>query len=94
MPGVLIVEAMAQISSLIVFGADEVESNKQAYFLGIDKAKFRKIVVPGDQLVIECKTMRLRRNAIRVRAVAKVDGIVVTEAEMLFGVQKPSSVPI
>ena len=90
----LIAQAVTQVSSLIVFGPDVAESNKQTYFLGIDKAKFRKIVVPGDQLVIECKTMRLRRNAIRVRAVAKVDGIVVTEAEMLFGVQKPSSVPI
>lgn len=88
MPGVLIVEAMAQVSSLLIFGPEGQPNGQQAYFLGIDSAKFRRTVVPGDQLVIESRIVRRRRNACRVKAVAKVDGQVVTEAEMLFGLQE------
>lgn len=87
MPGVLIIEAMAQTSSLLMFGDELESSQRQAYFLGIESAKFRKTVVPGDQLVIESTLIRKRRNAMRVRAVAKVDGDIVTEAKMLFGVE-------
>jgi len=88
MPGVLIIEAMAQVSSVLIFGADGNPNGKQAYFLGIDSAKFRKTVVPGDQLVIDAVMLRLRRNACRVKATARVDNDVVAEAEMLFGIQE------
>ncbi len=87
MPGVLIIECMAQVSSLLIFGPDGEPEGKQAYFLGIDNAKFRRSVVPGDQLVIESEMIHLRRNACRVKALAKVDGYVVAEAQMLFGLQ-------
>lgn len=87
MPGVLIVEAMAQVSSVLIFGADGEPDGKQAYFLGIDKVKFRKTVVPGDRLVIESRMVHKRRNACRIASVARVDGTVVTEALMLFGLQ-------
>jgi UDP-3-O-[3-hydroxymyristoyl] N-acetylglucosamine deacetylase/3-hydroxyacyl-[acyl-carrier-protein] dehydratase len=86
MPGVLIIEAMAQVSSLLVFGP-EGDATHHAYFLSIDSAKFRKTVVPGDQIVIESTMVKSRRNACRVRAVARVDGAIVAEAEMLFGLQ-------
>jgi len=90
MPGVLIIEAMAQASSLLVFGPDG-DSTRQAYFLSIDHAKFRKPVVPGDQLVLESTMIQLRRNACRVKAEARVEGVVVAEAEMLFGLQVQNS---
>lgn len=84
MPGVLIIEVMAQVSSVLVFG-EGAEPGKIAIFLGIDKAKFRGMVVPGDQIVVECELLKTRRNACKVHAVARVDGNVVSEAEMLFG---------
>lgn len=90
MPGVLIIEAMAQVSSLLVFGPDG-DAERHAFFLSIDSAKFRKTVVPGDQLVIESTMIKLRRNACRVRAIARVDGSIVAEAEMLFGLQNSAA---
>ncbi len=87
MPGVLIIEAMAQVSSVLIFGPEGEPTGKQAFFLGIDNAKFRKIVVPGDQIVIESTMKRMRRNACRVKAVARVDDEIVAEAEMTFALQ-------
>ena len=84
MPGVLIIEVMAQVSSVLIFG-DKGEPEKLAFFLGIDKAKFRRTVVPGDQIVVEAEIVHLRRSACKVKAVAKVEGAIVAEAEMLFG---------
>jgi len=84
MPGVLILEAMAQVSSVIIFG-DGSQPGKVAFFLGIDRARFRRTVVPGDQLVIEADMVHMRRNAGRVRAVAKIDDSIAAEAELLFG---------
>jgi beta-hydroxyacyl-ACP dehydratase FabZ len=84
MPGVLIIEAMAQVSSVLTVNAEGEKTHQHAFFLSIENAKFRRAVVPGDQLVIESTTKRMRRNAIRVRSVARVDGQVVAEAEMTF----------
>jgi beta-hydroxyacyl-ACP dehydratase FabZ len=84
MPGVMIIESMAQVSSVLTVNADGEKSHPHAYFLSIENAKFRRAVVPGDQLIIESTTKRMRRNAIRVKSVARVDGIVVAEAEMTF----------
>ncbi|MBI1319942.1 MAG: UDP-3-O-[3-hydroxymyristoyl] N-acetylglucosamine deacetylase [Candidatus Hydrogenedens sp.] len=85
MPGVLIVEAMAQVSSVLIFGESGEPDGQLAFFMGIDKAKFRQTVVPGDQLVIECEMMHLRHNACKVRALAKVDNTIAAEAVMTFG---------
>lgn len=86
MPGVLILEVMAQVSSVLLYGdKDNKFPQKLAFFLGIDRAKFRRTVVPGDQLVIESKTVQLRRNACKVHASASIDGVVAAEADMLFG---------
>ena len=90
MPGVLIIEAMAQVSSVLIFGPEGEPTGKQAFFLGIDNAKFRKTVVPGDQIVIESTMKRMRRNACRVKAVARVDDEIVAEAEMTFALQEVS----
>lgn len=85
MPGVLIVEAMAQVSSVLIFGENGEPNGQLAFFLAIEKARFRQTVVPGDQLHIECEMIHLRHNACKVRGVAKVDGAVAAEAVMTFG---------
>jgi len=85
MPGVLIIEVMAQVSAVLVRPEDyESSVGKVAYFLGINRAKFRRTVIPGDQIVVESVMLRNRKDAFKVRAVAQVDHEVVAEAEMLF----------
>lgn len=88
MPGVLIVEAMAQVSSLLIFGANGEPDQRLAFFLAIEKAKFRRTVVPGDQLLIESEMVRYRHNACRVRSVAHVEGTIAAEATMTFGLMQ------
>ena len=83
MPGVLIVEAMAQCSAFI-FLLDLPDREKKLFmFGGVDKARFRKPVVPGDQLIMECDVLQRRSSTARVKGVAKVNGNVVAEAEMI-----------
>lgn len=85
MPGVLIIEAMAQVSSVLIFGENGDPNGRLAFFMGVEKAKFRRTVVPGDQLLIESEMIHCRHNACKVRAKAMVDGTVVAEATMSFG---------
>ena len=83
MPGVLIVEAMAQCCAVLFLRDIEDRNRKLFLFGGIDKARFRRPVVPGDQLRLECEVLQTRRNTVKMRGVATVDGAVVAEAEML-----------
>jgi beta-hydroxyacyl-ACP dehydratase FabZ len=83
MPGVLIVEAMAQCSAVLFLKDLEDRERKLFLFGGVDKARFRKPVIPGDQLVMECTVLQRRANTVKVRGEAKVDGQIVAEAEML-----------
>ena len=85
MPGVLIVEAMAQCSALIGLRemSEEERAKKLYIFGGIDKARFRRPVVPGDQLILECEVLHRRATTVKMRGVAKVNGVVVAEAELL-----------
>jgi len=82
MPGVLIVEAMAQVGGVLLMGTVDDPESKVVYFMSIDKIKFRKPVRPGDQLRFEVDIVQLRGNVCRIAGVAKVDGAVVCEAEM------------
>ncbi|HEV7764934.1 MAG TPA: 3-hydroxyacyl-ACP dehydratase FabZ [Thermoanaerobaculia bacterium] len=83
MPGVLIVEAMAQCCA-VLFLRDLPDRDKKLFlFGGIDKARFRKPVVPGDQLILECEVLQKRAGTVRMRGTAKVDGALVAQAEML-----------
>lgn len=83
MPGVLIVEAMAQVAGIMAYMASDDETRKKvSYFMGIDSAKFRKPVVPGDQLQIEINTTLNRRGIWGVDGKAFVDGKLVTEAAL------------
>ena len=82
-PGVLILEAMAQATGLLAFKSFGAPSgNELYYFASVDKAKFRKPVVPGDQLVIEVEFLKERRGIASFNGVAKVDCVVVCSAEL------------
>ncbi|MGD8400121.1 MAG: 3-hydroxyacyl-ACP dehydratase FabZ, partial [Bacillota bacterium] len=83
MPGVLIIESMAQAAGLLML-TEEQHHGKIPYFTGIDNAKFRKTIVPGDQIILEVEVLRLKGNVGRVKAYAKVAGQVATEAELMF----------
>ncbi len=85
MPGVLIIEVMAQVSSVLIFGNHGRPPGKLAFFMGIEKAKFRRTVSPGDQIVVEAEMIHERHNACKVKAIAVVDGISAAEAVMSFG---------
>jgi len=83
MPGVLIVEAMAQCGA-IIFLLDLPDRDKKLFmFGGVDKARFRKPVVPGDQLIMECEVLQRRSSTAKIKGVARVNGNVVAEAELL-----------
>lgn len=81
MPGVLIVEAMAQTAgSLVVHTLGEASRGKIVYFMTIDDARFRKPVVPGDVLRIHCQVKRHRGNVWKFEGIAEVDGVKVAES--------------
>jgi 3-hydroxyacyl-[acyl-carrier-protein] dehydratase len=85
MPGVLILEAMAQAAAILVFrtAGERPEKNALYYYAGIDKARFRKPVVPGDQLAIEVAIMWSKRSIWKFSCAARVADEVVAEAEIL-----------
>jgi UDP-3-O-[3-hydroxymyristoyl] N-acetylglucosamine deacetylase/3-hydroxyacyl-[acyl-carrier-protein] dehydratase len=83
MPGVLIVEAMAQAGGLLMMSEMENVAEKVVYFMSLDDVKWRKPVVPGDQLIFEVKLVQRRRTVLKMRGVAKVDGVTVAEATMM-----------
>lgn len=83
MPGVLILEALAQVGSVAMLSLEE-NKGKVGYFGGIDKAKFKRKVVPGDKLKLECEIIK-RKGPVGVgKAVATVDGKIAASAEMTF----------
>jgi len=83
MPGVLLLEAMAQVGGVLALKSDPNPSSKVIYFMSIDKAKFRKPVIPGDQVRFELELLKVRATVRVFRGVALVDGAVVAEAEMM-----------
>ena len=83
MPGVLIIEAMAQVAGVLMLNKKE-NLGKYAYFMSLDNAKFRKPVVPGDQLRLEVEVVKLRAKTGQVHTRALVDGSVVSEADLMF----------
>mgnify|MGYP001169996792 FL=1 len=84
MPGVLVIEAMAQAGG-ILFAVSQPEEKRggPVYFMGMDKVKFRKPVVPGDQLVFEVKILNMRSKAVKMSGIATVEGKCVAEAEFM-----------
>lgn len=82
-PGVYILEAMAQTGGCLLLQDIEDRHRKVIYFMGIDGAKFRKPVLPGDQLVMEVKVVQLKGRICKMRGEAFVDGQKVAEAEFM-----------
>ena len=88
MPGVLIIEALAQAGALLAASVVSFDPAKQViYFMAIDKARFRKPVVPGDVLSLEVTPLRKGGAIWKLRGEAKVDGTLVAEAELLASIQ-------
>jgi UDP-3-O-[3-hydroxymyristoyl] N-acetylglucosamine deacetylase/3-hydroxyacyl-[acyl-carrier-protein] dehydratase len=83
MPGVLIIEAMAQVGGMLLLGTIEDPDQKVVYFMSLDNVKFRRPVLPGDQLRCELEMLQNRGRTCRMKGVAYVDGNVVCEAEMM-----------
>jgi 3-hydroxyacyl-[acyl-carrier-protein] dehydratase len=83
MPGVLIVEALAQVGAVVILKMEE-NKGRLAFFAGIDGFRFKGQVKPGDQLVLELEMTRLRGSIGKGRGVAKVDGQIVAEGELMF----------
>ena len=84
MPGVLILEGMAQVGGIMAYYANpEAIGNKLLFFAGIDKARFRKPVVPGDQLIFKLELVKQKKSIMIMSAVATVDDKVVAQAELM-----------
>jgi 3-hydroxyacyl-[acyl-carrier-protein] dehydratase len=84
MPGVLIIEAMAQAGAVLAAKSlDKEFRNSLIYFMGIDKVKFRKPVIPGDQVMFELKFLKQRAKVFKMAGIAYVDKKIVAEAELM-----------
>ena len=85
MPGVLIIEAMAQVGGMLLMGYFEGQNveDKVVYFMSLDNVKFRRPVVPGDQIRFELEMLQFRGKTCRMKGAGFVDGQVVAEAEMM-----------
>jgi 3-hydroxyacyl-[acyl-carrier-protein] dehydratase len=83
MPGVLIVEALAQVGAVAMLKKEE-NRGRLAFFAGIDSCRFKRQVVPGDQLRLEVEIIRLRGSLGKGKATATVDGEIACEAEIMF----------
>jgi 3-hydroxyacyl-[acyl-carrier-protein] dehydratase len=89
MPGVLIVEAMAQVAGILaLLSAPENLGNQALYLMSLDKVRFRKPVVPGDQLILDLKLLRGGKKFFRMKGEATVDGNLVAEGELMAAVGK------
>jgi beta-hydroxyacyl-ACP dehydratase FabZ len=88
MPGVLVVEAMAQAGGFLLFSQVDEREDKLIYFTGIDKCRFRKPVIPGDQIIFEVELVAKRSTFAKIKGRALVDNEVVCEAEMMSALAK------
>ncbi len=90
MPGVLMLEALAQTAALLSFESmgQEPDENTVVYFLGIDGARFKRVVVPGDQLILEASILRVKSGIFKYKTRGTVDGDVAVEAELMCTMRK------
>jgi 3-hydroxyacyl-[acyl-carrier-protein] dehydratase len=89
MPGVLIIEALAQAAAVLAFKTEGTIPDKDAmvYFASVDNVRFKRPVVPGDQLMLEVEIVRTIRNIWKFKGVARVAGEVATEAEFMCAIK-------
>ena len=87
LPGMLILEALSQIGGILAYASEPFDpSSNFIYFLGLDRVKFRKPVVPGDRLDLFCEVMHHRMNIWKIRGEASVDGTLCAQGEMLASI--------
>ncbi len=86
MPGVLILESMAQAGAFLTLNSVENPMCKNMFFSAVEKAKFRKPIIPGDQVRIEMELLKIRMNAVKLRGIAYVDDKIVTEAIIMANI--------
>lgn len=82
MPGVLIIEAMAQVGGMLLMGTVDDPESKVVYFMSLDNVKFRRPVKPGDQIRFELDIIHMRGAVCKMHGVGKVEGEIVAEADM------------
>lgn len=89
MPGVLIIEAMAQAAALLSFKSKggALDDDQVVYFAGIDNVRFKRPVTPGDQLVMEVEITNNKRNIYKYHGVARVDGEIAAEADLMCAIK-------
>jgi 3-hydroxyacyl-[acyl-carrier-protein] dehydratase len=88
MPGVLILEAMAQAGGVLAIASlPETQQGALMYFMGIDQVKFRKPVIPGDQLIMELTVIKQRAKIMKLAGTAKVDDQIVAEAQLMATIE-------
>ena len=87
MPGVLILEALAQTAALLTFGKDSVDDSVY-FFVGIDNARFKRPVTPGDQLILNASIVRFKSGIWKFKTFATVNDVVVTEADLMCTIRK------
>ena len=92
MPGVLMLEALAQTAALLSFQSldQEIDDDTVVYFVGIDGARFKRVVEPGDQLVLEASIIRAKAGIYKYKTRASVDGETAVEAELMCTMRKVS----
>ena len=90
MPGVLIIEALAQAAAVLAFKSEGTvpDENSMVYFASVDNVRFKRPVVPGDQLILEAEIVRTIRNIWKFKAIARVEGEVATEAEFMCAIKR------
>jgi beta-hydroxyacyl-ACP dehydratase FabZ len=86
MPGVLILESMAQAGAFLVLNSVEDPMSKNMFFSAVERSKFRKPIIPGDQVRIEMELLKLRMNAVKLSGIATVDDKVVAEATIMANI--------
>lgn len=83
MPGVLILEGMAQVGAMLAYLSTESIEGKLVYFAGLDKVRFRKVVRPGDQLIFKLELTKQKSKLTKMSGKAYVDDVLVTEADLM-----------
>ena len=86
MPGVLILESMAQAGAFLVLNSVEDPMSKNMFFSAVERSKFRKPIIPGDQVRIEMELLKLRMNGVKLSGIATVDDMVVAEATIMANI--------
>ena len=96
MPGVLMIEAMAQTAAILSFLTmdQKPDENTLVYFLGIDNARFKRTVVPGDQLKMDIEIARVARGIWKYKATASVDGQLAVEADLMCTLRSAADKPV